>query len=53
VIRVKGGFHSSRGWLERLEKWISMHNVKTTGELLSSDCVAGAKYPKNFKKIMD
>jgi len=49
LVRKKGSFHSSEGWLEKLEEWVSMHNMNTI-ELPSADCEA--KQPENFKKTM-
>jgi hypothetical protein len=37
LVREKGSFHSSQGWLEKLEEWMNMHNMNMI-ELPSADC---------------
>jgi hypothetical protein len=42
VATEKGSFHSRKAWLEKLEKWMTMHSMKITGELPSAGYVASA-----------
>ena len=39
LVKEKGSFHSSQGWLEKLEEWMNMHNMNMI-ELPSADCEA-------------
>jgi len=39
LVRKKGSFHSSEGWLEKLGEWVNTHNMNTL-ELPSADCEA-------------
>jgi hypothetical protein len=47
VVRKNGSFHSSKGWLEKLDEWMVMHNMNML-ELPSADCEA--KLPREFQE---
>jgi hypothetical protein len=40
-------------WLENFKTWISLHNVKVTGESLPADYMAEGKYTHKFKNIIE
>jgi hypothetical protein len=43
-------FSASRGWFQKFKARTGMHNVELTGEALSADKKAAAKFPACFKK---
>ena len=41
------GFHTSKGWLQDVKKWVNLHIVK------KGNHAGGTKYPQHFKMVID
>ena len=46
-------FHASNGWFDRFLKRYQLRFGKSHGEAASADTEAAAKYPKDFKKLIE